>query len=123
MLSGAFPVKVKAIRILHVNRALSVALSTASGFMSAKMKARRATAIAVHISSRVPAALRRSPKPYQILSVVLLFPPHYSPVHSFMIVYILARETHLSAILFLCVCCVFTFLAHDSNCGWLDGVY
>ncbi|CAN0088924.1 unnamed protein product, partial [Ascophyllum nodosum] len=26
--------------ILHVNRALSVALSTASGFMSAKMKAR-----------------------------------------------------------------------------------
>lgn len=40
MLSGAFPVKVKAIRILHLTRGLSMAINTASAFMSAKIRSR-----------------------------------------------------------------------------------
>eukprot|EP00904_Undaria_pinnatifida_P006172 jgi/Undpi1/2685/HiC_scaffold_13.g06063.m1 len=40
MLSGAFPAKLKAIRILHPNRALALALSIALPLLSAKMRAR-----------------------------------------------------------------------------------
>lgn len=41
MLSGAFPAKLKAIRILHPNRALALALSIAMPLLSAKMRARQ----------------------------------------------------------------------------------
>lgn len=41
MLGGAFPAKVKAIRILHLNRAISIALSIAMPLLSAKMRARQ----------------------------------------------------------------------------------
>lgn len=40
MLSGAFPAKLKAIRILHLNRAISIALSIAMPLLSAKMRSR-----------------------------------------------------------------------------------
>eukprot|EP00752_Nemacystus_decipiens_P015994 g14299.t1 len=40
MLGGAFPAKVKAIRILHLNRAISIALSIAMPLLSPKMRAR-----------------------------------------------------------------------------------
>eukprot|EP00903_Cladosiphon_okamuranus_P008989 g8599.t1 len=40
MLAGAFPAKLKAIRILHPNRAISIALSIAMPLLSAKMRAR-----------------------------------------------------------------------------------
>lgn len=43
MLSGAFPAKLKAIRILHPTRALRVALSIALPLLSAKMRARCVT--------------------------------------------------------------------------------
>lgn len=41
MLGGAFPAKVKAIRILHLNRVISIALSIAMPLLSAKMRARQ----------------------------------------------------------------------------------
>lgn len=40
MLGGAFPAKLKAIRILHLNRAIKIALSIAMPLFSAKMRAR-----------------------------------------------------------------------------------
>ncbi|CAM9647581.1 unnamed protein product [Scytosiphon promiscuus] len=40
MLGGAFPVKIKAIRIMHLNRAIKIALSIAMPLFSAKMRAR-----------------------------------------------------------------------------------
>lgn len=40
MLSGAFPAKLKAIRIIHLNRALAVALSISMSLLSAKMRSR-----------------------------------------------------------------------------------
>lgn len=43
MLSGAFPAKLKAIRILHPNRALALALSIAMPLLSPKMRARQVT--------------------------------------------------------------------------------
>lgn len=41
MLGGAFPAKVKAIRILHLNRVIGFALPIAMPLLSAKMRARQ----------------------------------------------------------------------------------
>ncbi|CAM9229959.1 unnamed protein product [Pylaiella littoralis] len=41
MLGGAFPAKIKAIRILHINRAIGIALSVAMPLLSAKMRDRQ----------------------------------------------------------------------------------
>lgn len=41
MLGGAFPAKVKAIRILHLNRVIRLALAIAMPLLSAKMRARQ----------------------------------------------------------------------------------